>query len=78
MTEPSTREEGDDGPPLAAKVHNNQLLGNSNGEEDGEGKVGEEENGKEEDGEEEIGETEDVDEENGKEDVDEENGKEDD
>ena len=35
MAEPSTREEGDDGPPLAARVHNNQLLGNSNGEDSG-------------------------------------------
>ena len=35
MTEPSLREEGDDGPPLAARVHNNQLLGNSNGEDSG-------------------------------------------
>ena len=35
MTEPSPREEGDDGPPLAARVHNNQLLGNSNGEDSG-------------------------------------------
>ena len=26
MTEPSPREEGDDGPPLAARVHNNQIL----------------------------------------------------
>jgi hypothetical protein len=25
MTEPSAREEGDDGPPRAARVHNNQL-----------------------------------------------------
>ena len=26
MTEPSLREEGDNGPPPAAKVHNNQIL----------------------------------------------------
>jgi hypothetical protein len=26
MTEPSPREEGDDGPPPAARVHNNQIL----------------------------------------------------
>ena len=26
MTEPSPREEGDNGPPPAAKVHNNQIL----------------------------------------------------
>ena len=26
VTEPSPREKGDDGPPLAARVHNNQIL----------------------------------------------------
>ena len=26
MTEPSPREEGDDGPPLAARIQNNQIL----------------------------------------------------
>jgi hypothetical protein len=35
MTEPSLRKEGDDGPPLAARVHNNQILGNINGKERG-------------------------------------------
>ena len=35
MMEPSMREEGDDGPPPAARVHNNQILGNINGKECG-------------------------------------------
>ena len=35
MAETSPRETGDDGPPPTARVHNNQLLSNFNGEERG-------------------------------------------
>ncbi len=47
MTKPSPREEGDDGPPLAARVHNNQILAGINGEEcGGDDSKGDDEGGK--------------------------------